>query len=306
MYDICCIGHITSDKVVNSRGVMHMPGGTAYYFSRALAKFPVNYLLVTSLAPAEIHYVEELRQKGISVKVQPGKSTVEFENIYAENQDERSQKVTQKADPFTVEQLAGVEARFFHLGPLLADDIPLELIETLSEKGKISLDVQGYLREVIDHHVHPAEWPQKAEALRYVDILKADVAELHALTGHPLVEEGVRIVAGWGVKEVIVTNGSRGSVIYSGGVFYKIAAYQPPIITDATGCGDTYMAGCLYKRSKGEGIQASGEFAAAMAGLKNGGKWGVRRYRGRGNCVLERLSLTVFFISCVHLSSHRS
>ena len=268
MYDICCIGHITSDKVVNSRGTMHMPGGTAYYFSCALAKFPVNYLLVTSLAPAEMHFVEELRLKGISVKVQPGNSTVEFENIYAENQDERSQKVTQKAEPFTMEQLAGVEARFFHLGPLLADDISLELIKVLSGKGKISLDVQGYLREVIDYKVHPAAWPQKAEALQYVDILKADVAELHALTGCHSVEEGAKTVAGWGVKEVIVTNGSHGSVIYSGGIFYTIPAFRPATVTDATGCGDTYVAGYLYKRSKGEGIQASGEFAAAMAGLK--------------------------------------
>jgi len=72
----------------------------------------------------------------------------------------------------------------------------------------------------------------------------------------------------WGVKEIVITNGSQGSLIYSDGVFYTIPAYSPKIIVDATGCGDTYMAGYLYKRVNGVDIQESGEFAAAMSGLK--------------------------------------
>lgn len=271
MYDICCVGHITSDKVVNSRSVMFMPGGTAYYFSCALSRFDVNYLLVTALAKTEMNYVDDLRAKGIQVKVQPSAHTVFFENIYAENQDERSQRVTQKADSFTMDRLTAVDARIFHLGPLLADDISLELIRELAKKGKISLDVQGYLREVVDFKVNATGWPEKLDALQYVDILKADVAELKALTGCESVEEGIKLVAGCCINEVVITNGSSGSVIYSDGVFYTIPAYSPETIIDATGCGDTYMAGYLYQRNKGAGIQRSGEFAAAMAGLKTAG-----------------------------------
>jgi sugar/nucleoside kinase (ribokinase family) len=151
---------------------------------------------------------------------------------------------------------------------LLADDISTGLIKTLAAKGRVSLDVQGYLRKLKNHKVYPTDWPDKIEALQYVDILKADIAELQALTGKKEVSEGAKIVAGWGVKEVVITNGSQGSLIYSDGVFYTIPAYCPPIIVDATGCGDTYMAGYLYMRIKGAGIQQSGEFAAAMAGLK--------------------------------------
>jgi sugar/nucleoside kinase (ribokinase family) len=250
---------------------MFMPGGTAYYFSCALSRFDVNYLLVTALAETEMNYVDDLRAKGIQVKVQPSAHTVFFENIYAENQDERSQRVTQKADPFTMDRLRAVDARIFHLGPLLADDISLELIRELAKKGKISLDVQGYLREVVDFKVNATGWPEKLDALQYVDILKADVAELKALTGCESVEEGIKLVAGCCINEVVITNGSSGSVIYSDGVFYTIPAYSPETIIDATGCGDTYMAGYLYQRNKGAGIQRSGEFAAAMAGLKTAG-----------------------------------
>jgi len=245
-----------------------MAGGTAWYFSIALSKLDVSYILATSLAEAEMHYVEDLRKKGIEVNVHPSAHTVFFENIYAQNQDERTQNVWAKADPFGTDQIQAINAKMFHLGPLLADDISTELIKTLAAKGKVSLDVQGYLRKVENNKVYPTDWPGKIEALQYVDILKADEAELRALTGERLVIEGAKVVADWGVKEVVVTNGSQGSAIYSGGVFYNIPAYRPNIIADATGCGDTYIAGYLYRRSKGADIQQAGEFAAAMAGLK--------------------------------------
>ncbi len=268
MFDICCIGHITSDKVVNTKATLHMAGGTAFYFSCAVSKLDVNYLLVTALAPAEMQYVADLRSKGIEVQVQPSAHTVYFENIYAENQDQRTQNVLAKADSFDIEPLQNVNAQIFHLGPLLADDISTELIKYLAAKSRVSLDVQGYLRKVVNKKVHAVDWPGKKEALQYVTIVKADVAELQALTGCATTEQGVRLLADWGVKEVVVTNGSGGSVIYSEGVFYTIPAYRPQIVADATGCGDTYMAGYLYQRIKGADIQQSGEFAAAIASLK--------------------------------------
>jgi sugar/nucleoside kinase (ribokinase family) len=268
MIDICCIGHITSDKVVTTKTVNYMPGGTAFYFSHALSKLDVSYLLVTALAEKEMHYVAALREAGITIKVQPSEHTVYFENIYAENQDERSQNVLQKADAFTIDELLDVDAKVYHLGPLLGDDISTSLIKNLAGKGKISLDVQGYLREVIDKKVYAADWPDKKEALQYIEILKADVAELQALTGLTDVAEGAKMLAGWGVKEVVITNGSQGSSIYYEGKFYNIPAYRPAVVNDATGCGDTYMAGYLYYRNKGFDVVDSGKFAAAMAGLK--------------------------------------
>ena len=245
-----------------------MPGGTAFYFSYALNKLDVHYLLVTALAQKEMKYVDSLKADGIAVKVQPSANTVYFENIYAENQDERTQNVLQQADPFTMEQLLDVDAELFHLGPLLADDFSVDFIKALSTKGQISLDVQGYLRKVINQKVYATGWPDKKEALQYVSIVKADVAELIALTGLNTVADGAKLLADWGVKEVVITNGSLGSVIYSDSVMHNIPAYQPGTVVDATGCGDTYMAGYLYKRIKGLSITEAGNFAAAMAGLK--------------------------------------
>lgn len=268
MYNICCIGHITSDKIITSQTVSYQPGGTAWYFSCAMQNLAVNYLLVTALAPAEMNYIDELCSKGISVIVQPSANTVYFENIYGDNPDHRTQNVLQTADAFTIDQLLTIDAHVFHLGPLLADDVSTDIIKHLAKKGQVSLDIQGYLRKVVNGKVYATNWEEKVAALQYVTILKADVSELKALTGYDNVPDGAKQVADWGVKEIIVTNGSLGSVIYADGNMYQIPAYQPKQVIDATGCGDTYMAGYLYQRGKGISIQQSGEFAAAMAAVK--------------------------------------
>lgn len=268
-YEICCVGHITLDKVVTPRSVVHMAGGTAFYFSNALSRMDVRYTLVTALAQSEMSAVAELQAKGIEVKVLPSKHTVYFENIYPENQDHRTQRVLQEADPFTVGQLNPIDARYYHLGPLLAGDIPVDVIRNLAGHGKVSLDAQGYLRKVQDHNVLAIDWPAKKEALRYVHILKVNESEMAVLTGQTEVKKGARVLADWGVKEVVITLGSMGSVIYTDQTFYSIPAYVPTTsVVDATGCGDTYMAGYLYQRAKGARIQNAGEFAAAMATLK--------------------------------------
>lgn len=265
MYDICCIGHITLDKIVTPKSEVYMSGGTSFYFSNAIHKMNLKYMLVTALADTEMEAVTKLRDKGIGVKVLPSRYTVYFENRYSENHDHRTQRVFQKADAFTAEQLDSMEAKFYHLGPLLSDDMGVEMIKALSLKGKVSLDVQGFLREVNNQKVVAIDWADKKEGLQYIDILKANEYEMKVLTGVTDIRAGAKLLFDWGVKEVIITMGSKGSVIYSEGSYFDVPAYLPIEVVDGTGCGDTYMAGYLFKRLKGTGIQEAGEFAAAMA-----------------------------------------
>lgn len=245
-----------------------MPGGTSFYFSSAIHNMPVSYHLVTSLALADNSYVKGLKDLGIEMTVFPSAHTLFFENIYQSNQDHRKQKVLKMADPFHPDQIMNVGARIFHLGPLLADDIPLTLIKSLSLKAMVSLDVQGFLREVRGVSVHSKDWDSKKEVLPFIEILKANESEMEMLTGQQNVLTGARILSEWGVKEVVITLGSRGSVIYRDNQYYSIPAFSPESIVDATGCGDTYMAGYLYQRIKDVPIRQAGEFAAAMATLK--------------------------------------
>jgi sugar/nucleoside kinase (ribokinase family) len=269
MHDLCCVGHITLDKVVTPKNTVHMPGGTSFYFSHAIRNLKdINYTLVTAIAESEMAVANDLRSKGIDVKVMPSKHSVYFENIYGENQDNRTQRVLAKADPFTVDYLEDIDARIYHLGSLLADDFSLDVIRFLSQKGLVSVDSQGYLREVREQNVYAVDWTEKKEALQYIHFLKANEHEMEVLTGYDDVAMAAKQLYDWGVKEVLITLGSMGSVIYDGTTFHMIPAYKPKEVVDATGCGDTYMTGYLYKRAKGAGIEEAGRFAAAMSTLK--------------------------------------
>lgn len=269
MHDLCCVGHITLDKVVTPKNTVHMPGGTSFYFSHAIRNLKdINYTLVTAIAESEMAVANDLQSKGIDVKVMPSKHSVYFENIYGENQDNRTQRVLAKADPFTVDYLEDIDARIYHLGSLLADDFSLDVIRFLSQKGLVSVDSQGYLREVREQNVYAVDWTEKKEALQYIHFLKANEHEMEVLTGYDDVAMAAKQLYDWGVKEVLITLGSMGSVIYDGTTFHMIPAYKPKEVVDATGCGDTYMTGYLYKRAKGAGIEEAGRFAAAMSTLK--------------------------------------
>ncbi|MDE6198736.1 MAG: ribokinase [Muribaculaceae bacterium] len=267
--DICCIGHITLDKIVTPRLTVHSPGGTAFYFAHAMSSLHAeNFLLVTSLAESEMKAVDDIRDLGIDVTVIPSRKSVYFENRYGEDPNHRTQRVLAKADPFTAEGVAGINARYYHLGTLLADDFSLDIIKALSAKGIVSVDAQGYLREVRGDKVYPVDWTDKLEAMKYIDILKVNEHEAAVLTGASDPREGAAILAGWGVKEVVLTLGSMGSVILADGKTYEIPAFEPEDVVDATGCGDTYMAGYIYMRDKGAGCAEAGRFAAAMCTIK--------------------------------------
>ena len=267
--ELCCIGHITLDKIVTPKTTVHMPGGTSFYVSNAICGLGnIRYGLITAVGPPEMAVVEDLRAKGLQVVVHPSEHSVCFENIYGENQNHRRQRVQAKATPFTVEQLRHVEADIFHLGALLSDDFSPEAVKYLAGKGLVSIDSQGYLREVRDTQVHAIDWSEKTEVLKYVHFLKANEHEMAVLTGHTDVALAAGQLHEWGVREVLITLGDAGSVIYDGTSFFRIPAYEPREIVDATGCGDTYMAGYLYQRAKGVGMEEAGRFAAALSTLK--------------------------------------
>ncbi len=269
MTDICCIGHITHDRIVTPTHTAELNGGTSFYFSRGIANLTgVSYKLVTSLAQRDMAAVDDLRQRGIEVDVLPSDNTVFFENKYGANMNNRTQRVMAKAAPFTPGKLEGIEARHLHLGSLLADDFPPEVFPMLAARGKLSVDAQGFLRKVDGQQVVPCDWANKQQLLQHVHMLKVNEHEIESLTGHKQLAYAARVLHSWGVNEVVMTLGSYGSVISHEGRLHDIPAYRPRQLVDATGCGDTYSTGYLWMRAQGESIADSGRFAAAMATLK--------------------------------------
>lgn len=271
--DIICVGHITHDRIITPDRDLHMPGGTSFYFSYGLRhllgeRSDISYRLVTSLAEKDMKAVDDMRREGIEVKVIPSRETVYFENIYGADQNNRQQHVRAKADPFTCEKLADLEAEYIVLGSLLADDFDLAVLRQLSARGTLVVDAQGYLREVRGEQVFACDWTDKLEALRYIDILKVNEHEIEVLTGEPDQHRACEILAEWGVREVLLTLGSYGSVVYAGGQFFDIPPYEPERIVDATGCGDTYVMAYVLRRRLGDTPERAAHFASAVASIK--------------------------------------
>lgn len=270
MTDICCIGHITRDKIITPESTVYMAGGTSFYMSYGMSRLPktVSYKLVTKVGKGQLPEVEKLRQAGIDVRCYDSRHTVYFENKYGANSDNRTQRVLAKADPFTLEEMKPLEAKVFHLGSLLADDFSPEVVEYLSTKGQVSIDVQGYLREVSGEQVRAVDWKDKERILACTDILKLNEHEMEVITHSRNPRTVALQLADMGVKEVIITLGSYGSLIYCKGRFYEVPAYKPQVLVDATGCGDTYSTGYLWMRLQGASCEEAGRFAAAMCTLK--------------------------------------
>ena len=191
-----------------------MAGGTSFYFAYAINQLPkdVSFSLITAMDPTETEPVEKMRQAGIEVTLNPSRNTVFFENIYGENQNERKQRVLAKADPFTIRQLEHVEAKVYHLGSLLSDDFSPEVVEFLSRNGRVSIDVQGYLREVRDEKVYPIDWKDKLEVLKNTYYLKVNETEMETITGLKEPREAAKLIHSWGVTEVIITARVRSSM----------------------------------------------------------------------------------------------
>ena len=270
MKDICCIGHITRDKIITPSQSFSMSGGTAFYMAYGINNLPhdIAFQLVTKVGPESYEEVDRMRQAGIDVVCYNSAKSVYFENRYGIDSNQRTQRVLAKADPFTIEEVLPLEAKVFHLGSLLADDFPVEVVKALAKKGRISIDVQGYLREVRGEKVYAVKWKAMEEILAYTDILKLNEHEMEMITNSKDPRTVALQMASYGVREVVITLGSFGSLIYADKQFYEIPAYEPRQVVDATGCGDTYSAGYLYMRSLGADIDASGKFAAAMCTSK--------------------------------------
>ena len=202
MKDICCVGHITKDKIITPRQTVYMAGGTSFYFSYALNHLPkdVSFQLVTKLGETEMQSAEDMRTAGIDVLTFPSRHTVYFENKYGEDMNDRTQRVLERADPFTIDEMSNVEARVFHLGSLLSDDFSPEVVEYLSTKGRISIDAQGYLRVVRGEKVFAIDWADKRNILAHTDIIKVNEHEMEVITGLTDPRQAAMQLAEWGVK----------------------------------------------------------------------------------------------------------
>ena len=78
---------------------------------------------------------------------------------------------------------------------------------------------------------------------------------------------GVKQIAGQ-VEAMVVTYGSKGSVIHADGSSIEIPAVWAGSVQDPTGCGDAYRGGLLFGLMNGLDWDVSGRIAALISAIK--------------------------------------
>ena len=289
-FDVCVVGHVTRDvNTIDGVPQEPSPGGTAYYSSMAYRSLGLRTAVVTRVATEDqTELLDEIRRAGIAVTCLPSRRSTIFENIYpSADPDIRFQRVDAIGDPFTAGDVADVAAKVFHFGPLTRADIPISLLEAAHLKGGcVALGAQGYLRVVVGSTVEMEPWPDLEEGLRWAHVFQADVEETLLFAEDMNILGAVEKLAALAPGEIITTDGSHGSRHFVDGRTIRIPSFPPRRQMDATGCGDTYLAGYLARRMTSGDIAHCATFAAAMASMK---LEAVGPFRGGGSRVLARM-----------------
>ena len=266
-FDIAFVGHYTKDTIVTPKETRTVHGGAFRYGAYVVAKMGLKAAVVTRLAREDFEVVEDLARLGIEVLAKPTAQSTRLRLVYpTADLDQRSISIEGYAGALTLAEVAPVQARVFHIGASIRGEVPPQVIEALAQKGgRISLDVQGFVRINQDGKLVHANWPEEAQVLKLVDVLKTDGVEAETLTGKKAIKEAAKILADFGPKEVVVTH-RDGVLVYAEGRFYK-APFFPKVVRGRTGRGDTCTAAYLGKRLTASPSEAT-VWAAALTSLK--------------------------------------
>lgn len=272
MFDVCIIGHVTRDIIrLHRRASNEMPGGVSYYAGMALRSLGLETAVISKAAKKDADEImAKLQRIGVRTYCSATAATTVFENDYSgDGLEIRDQRVRSVASAFDPRDLGRLRAKIFHLGPLTDGEMSVGFLKAVSRRrGRVFLDVQGFLRRIDHGQVHLVDWRDKREGLVHVDILKANLPEARILSGEDDPEGAARAIADLGPAEVVVTLGGEGSLLLASGRVYRVPAFQPRAMADPTGCGDSYSAGYIFCRLQSDDIEAAGRFAAALATLK--------------------------------------
>jgi sugar/nucleoside kinase (ribokinase family) len=164
------------------------------------------------------------------------------------------------ADPWTPAEAVGplADARWVHVAPLTRADFPVETLAALARGRRVSLDGRGLARlPRIGPLALDADYD--ADVLRSVSILKLSEEEAELLVDGYDEEALARL----SVREVVVTRGSRGCIVYADGVAEVVPAHAVQA-RDSRGAGDIFATAYLAARSGGAAPTAAARRAAAL------------------------------------------
>ena len=267
-YDLVTIGNYTKDTIVSKAGTRHVDGGGYSYAAHAAALKGLRIAAVTRLANEDRGSTDALRAKGIDVHIfESPQSTLMRLEYPTDNVDQRSLTVAAVAEPFTRELVADFKARAFVVNGSARGEASLEVMRTLKAKGGLlCADLQGFIRVVGDSgQLEYRPWPEQAEILALLDILKTDAVEAEFLTGESDIHNAAAELAAFGPTDIVLTH-RDGLLVLSEGRYFE-AGFYPDELRGRSGRGDTCMGSYVSCRLDASADEAT-IWAAAVTSLK--------------------------------------
>ncbi len=253
---VAVVGSLSLDSV---DGGAPRIGGCPFYAARALRTLGAPAMIVAKCAaPDRQLLLPPLIRLGVPVVWQDSSASAAFSFSY--ESERRTMTVEAIADPWTPDQLVGPlkDVRWVHVAPLVRSDFPAETLAALARGRRVSLDGQGLVRPA---RIGPLTLDADYDAalLRSVSILKISEEEAELLV------DGYdeRALARLGVREVVVTLGSQGCIVFADGVAELVRAHAVHA-RDPTGAGDSFATAYLAARSSGAAPTAAARRAAAL------------------------------------------
>lgn len=288
-FDIAFVGHYTKDTIVYPHLTRTVDGGAFNYGANVAVRMGLNVAVVTRLARQDWHVVEDLERLGVTAFARTTPASTLLRLTYpTANLDDRTIELTSSAGPFTVEEVKDLQAKAFAVGASLRGEVPTEVVEVLAAKGGIlALDVQGFLRIVLDGILVSDGWPGKEEILRRVTVLKTDAVEARLITGESDRYAAARRLAAYGPREVLLTHGG-GVLVYHDGVFDE-APFAPEEVRGRSGRGDTCTSAYVSRRLTAPPAEAV-RWAAAVTSLKLEAEGPFRREIAEVQALYDQLS----------------
>lgn len=232
---IALIGNLSWDALP---GRPPQVGGGPYHGARALHRLRVPARVVARCAAADREaLLPPLVRLGTPVRYVPGVSTASFSFHY--EGERREMRVESLGDIWLPTDLPALPTvRWAHVAPLARGEFPLDTLATLARRCRISLDGQGLVRAPEVGRLR-LDGDFDHEILRHVWVLKLAEEEAEVL-GDP---------GALGVREVVVTRGSRGATLFLAGRSEHIPARALP--GDPTGAGDAFATAYVVARNAG-------------------------------------------------------
>ena len=267
-YDLMILGPATRDVNIDYTGEeSRIVGGAVTFCTPAAAAAGAAVFAAIKANPEDTDVLRAFRLPAEDRVILPSRYTTEMRNEYfSADRERRRASCPRQSDPVLPEEVPQVDRTMTHLAGLLYGDFPGSLIESLKEQGKLSADIQGFLRcneggKLVFH-----DWADKRKYLPYFDILKTDAAEAEILTGLSDRAEAARQLTAWGVPEVLISYNTE--MLAFDGTRMEVFPVKSRSLAGRTGRGDTVFGSYIAMRCLGADLKEALRYATACVSLK--------------------------------------